>query len=260
MRSRIRQVATGRFGVDAEYLVHADEIQIKMAQGAKPGEGGQLMSSKVTEEIAQLRYCRSGIDLISPPPHHDIYSIEDLKQLIHDLRALHPAAKISVKLCAVTGIGTIAAGVVKAGADIIEIDGLEGSTGASTSFVAGARRAADRVGAARDAHGAYRPRVANAGHLAGRGWDQNRDRCAEVHVAGRRSGHDGDGVDDCAGVCALQSLPYGRLSDPDCGKLEPSSCSSRVGGACEAVFAGVRRRDRAQGSAARLHPPARAGG
>lgn len=131
LRSRIRQVATGRFGVDAEYLVHADELQIKMAQGAKPGEGGQLMSSKVTEEIAQLRYCRPGIDLISPPPHHDIYSIEDLKQLIHDLRAVHPDAKVSVKLCAVTGIGTIAAGVVKAGADIIEIDGLEGGTGAS---------------------------------------------------------------------------------------------------------------------------------
>ncbi len=131
MRSRIRQVATGRFGVDAEYLVNADEIQIKMAQGAKPGEGGQLMSAKVTAEIARLRYCRPGIDLISPPPHHDIYSIEDLKQLIYDLRAVNPAAKISVKLCAVTGIGTIAAGVVKAGADIIEIDGFEGSTGAS---------------------------------------------------------------------------------------------------------------------------------
>ena len=131
LRSRIRQVATGRFGVDAEYLVNADEIQIKMAQGAKPGEGGQLMSAKVTPEIAQLRYCRPGIDLISPPPHHDIYSIEDLKQLIADLRAVHPAARISVKLCAVTGIGTIAAGVVKAGANIIEIDGLEGSTGAS---------------------------------------------------------------------------------------------------------------------------------
>ncbi len=131
MRSRIRQVATGRFGVDAEYLVNADEIQVKMAQGAKPGEGGQLMSAKVTDEIARLRYCRPGIDLISPPPHHDIYSIEDLKQLIYDLRAVNPQAKISVKLCAVTGIGTIAAGVVKAGADIIEIDGVEGSTGAS---------------------------------------------------------------------------------------------------------------------------------
>ncbi|MBZ0270729.1 glutamate synthase large subunit [bacterium] len=131
MRSRIRQVATGRFGVDAEYLVNADEIQIKMAQGAKPGEGGQLMSSKVTPEIAALRYCRPGINLISPPPHHDIYSIEDLKQLIYDLRAINPDARVSVKLAAVTGIGTIAAGVVKAGADVIEIDGLEGSTGAS---------------------------------------------------------------------------------------------------------------------------------
>jgi glutamate synthase domain-containing protein 2/glutamate synthase domain-containing protein 1/glutamate synthase domain-containing protein 3 len=131
VRSRIRQVATGRFGVDAEYLVNADEIQIKMAQGAKPGEGGQLMSAKVTPEIARLRYCRPGIDLISPPPHHDIYSIEDLKQLVYDLRAVNPEARVSVKLCAVTGIGTIAAGVVKAGADVIEIDGLEGSTGAS---------------------------------------------------------------------------------------------------------------------------------
>jgi glutamate synthase domain-containing protein 2/glutamate synthase domain-containing protein 1 len=131
LRSRIRQVASGRFGVDAEYLVNADEIQIKMAQGAKPGEGGQLMATKVTDEIAKLRYCRPGIDLISPPPHHDIYSIEDLKQLINDLRAVNDSAKISVKLCAVTGIGAIAAGVVKAGADIIEIDGLEGGTGAS---------------------------------------------------------------------------------------------------------------------------------
>ena len=130
-RSRIRQVATGRFGVDAEYLVNADEIQIKMAQGAKPGEGGQLMAAKVTAEIARLRYCRPGIDLISPPPHHDIYSIEDLKQLVYDLRAVNPDARISVKLCAVTGIGTIAAGVVKAGAELIEIDGLEGGTGAS---------------------------------------------------------------------------------------------------------------------------------
>ncbi len=130
-RSRIRQVASGRFGVDAEYLVNADEIQIKMAQGAKPGEGGQLMGKKVTTEIAEIRYAKPGTDLISPPPHHDIYSIEDLAQLIYDLKSLKPGLVVSVKLVAVENIGTIAVGVAKAGADIIEIDGIDGGTGAA---------------------------------------------------------------------------------------------------------------------------------
>jgi glutamate synthase domain-containing protein 2/glutamate synthase domain-containing protein 1/glutamate synthase domain-containing protein 3 len=130
-RSRIRQVASGRFGVDAEYLVNADEIQIKMAQGAKPGEGGQLMGKKVTAEIAEIRYGKPGNDLISPPPHHDIYSIEDLAQLIYDLKAVKPGVPVSVKLVAVENIGTIAVGVAKAGADIIEIDGIDGGTGAA---------------------------------------------------------------------------------------------------------------------------------
>ena len=130
-RSRIRQVASGRFGVDAEYLVNADEIQIKMAQGAKPGEGGQLMGKKVTKEIAEIRYGKPGTDLISPPPHHDIYSIEDLAQLIYDLKAVKPNVPVSVKLVAVENIGTIAVGVAKAGADIIEIDGIDGGTGAA---------------------------------------------------------------------------------------------------------------------------------
>ncbi len=130
-RSRIRQVASGRFGVDAEYLVNGDEIQIKMAQGAKPGEGGQLMGKKVTAEIAENRYARPGIDLISPPPHHDIYSIEDLAQLIADLKAVRPGVPVSVKLVAVENIGTIAVGVAKAGANVIEIDGLDGGTGAA---------------------------------------------------------------------------------------------------------------------------------
>ncbi|HVK08071.1 MAG TPA: glutamate synthase-related protein [Gemmataceae bacterium] len=130
-RSRIRQVASGRFGVDAEYLMNADEIQIKMAQGAKPGEGGQLMGKKVTKEIAEIRYGKPGNDLISPPPHHDIYSIEDLAQLIHDLKAVKPGVPVSVKLVAVENIGTIAVGVAKAGADIIEIDGIDGGTGAA---------------------------------------------------------------------------------------------------------------------------------
>ncbi len=130
-RSRIRQVASGRFGVDAEYLMNADELQIKMAQGAKPGEGGQLMGKKVTNEIASIRYAKPGTDLISPPPHHDIYSIEDLAQLIYDLKAIKPGVLVSVKLVAVNNIGTIAVGVAKAGADIIEIDGIDGGTGAA---------------------------------------------------------------------------------------------------------------------------------
>ncbi|MBY0459550.1 MAG: hypothetical protein K2V38_19695, partial [Gemmataceae bacterium] len=160
-RSRIRQIASGRFGVDAEYLVNADEVSIKMAQGAKPGEGGQLMGKKVTSEIAEIRFAKPGTDLISPPPHHDIYSIEDLAQLIYDLkaavrmrsaergtrnenqdgsvlhaefRAPHSAFQpvpVSVKLVAVENIGTIAVGVAKAGADIIEIDGIDGGTGAA---------------------------------------------------------------------------------------------------------------------------------
>ena len=130
-RSRIRQIASGRFGVDAEYLVNADEISIKMAQGAKPGEGGQLMGKKVTAEIAEIRFAKPGTDLISPPPHHDIYSIEDLAQLIYDLKAVKPNVPVSVKLVAVENIGTIAVGVAKAGADIIEIDGIDGGTGAA---------------------------------------------------------------------------------------------------------------------------------
>ena len=130
-RSRIRQIASGRFGVDAEYLVNADEISIKMAQGAKPGEGGQLMGKKVTTEIAEIRFAKPGTDLISPPPHHDIYSIEDLAQLIYDLKAAKPGTPVSVKLVAVENIGTIAVGVAKAGADIIEIDGIDGGTGAA---------------------------------------------------------------------------------------------------------------------------------
>ncbi len=130
-KSRIRQVASGRFGVDAEYLVNGDELQIKMAQGAKPGEGGQLMGKKVTSEIAEIRFSRPGTDLISPPPHHDVYSIEDLAQLIYDLKSICPDTPVSVKLVAVENVGTIAVGVAKAGADVIEIDGIGGGTGAA---------------------------------------------------------------------------------------------------------------------------------
>ena len=131
LRSAIKQVASGRFGVTAEYLVNADEIQIKIAQGAKPGEGGQLPGFKVDEVIAKTRHSIPGLSLISPPPHHDIYSIEDLAQLIFDLKNVNPRAKISVKLVAESGVGTIAAGVAKAKADLIVISGAEGGTGAS---------------------------------------------------------------------------------------------------------------------------------
>ena len=129
--SATKQVASGRFGVTTEYLVNADEIQIKVAQGAKPGEGGQLPGFKVDEVIARTRHSIPGISLISPPPHHDIYSIEDLAQLIFDLKNVNPRAKISVKLVAESGVGTIAAGVAKAKADLIVISGAEGGTGAS---------------------------------------------------------------------------------------------------------------------------------
>ncbi len=130
-RSHIRQLASGRFGVTATYLVQADEIQIKIAQGAKPGEGGQLPAHKVLPEIAAVRRTIPGVTLISPPPHHDIYSIEDLAQLIFDLKCLHPKARVSVKLVAGVGVGTIATGVAKAGADTIIISGHDGGTGAS---------------------------------------------------------------------------------------------------------------------------------
>ncbi|MEX1049218.1 MAG: glutamate synthase large subunit [Akkermansiaceae bacterium] len=140
-RSAIKQVASGRFGVTGEYLVNADEIQIKISQGAKPGEGGELPGSKVYPWIAKVRYSTPGVGLVSPPPHHDIYSIEDLSELIHDLKNANPRARINVKLVAEVGVGTIASGVAKAHADVILISGHDGGTGASPSssiFNAGA--------------------------------------------------------------------------------------------------------------------------
>ncbi|HET9652717.1 MAG TPA: glutamate synthase-related protein, partial [Usitatibacter sp.] len=131
MRSAIKQVAAGRFGVTTEYLVNADDLQIKMAQGAKPGEGGQLPGHKVSKYIARVRHTVPGVGLISPPPHHDIYSIEDLAQLIHDLKNVNPQARISVKLVSEIGVGTVAAGVAKAKADHVTISGFDGGTGAS---------------------------------------------------------------------------------------------------------------------------------
>ncbi|MGE5188647.1 MAG: glutamate synthase-related protein, partial [Gemmatimonadota bacterium] len=131
LRSKIKQVASARFGVTMEYLINADELQIKMAQGAKPGEGGQLPGHKVSAEIARVRHTTPGVTLISPPPHHDIYSIEDLAQLIYDLKSANPAARVSVKLVSEVGVGTVAAGVAKAKADLVLISGHDGGTGAS---------------------------------------------------------------------------------------------------------------------------------
>ncbi|MDP2706448.1 MAG: glutamate synthase-related protein [Burkholderiales bacterium] len=131
LKSKIKQVASGRFGVTAEYLASAEQIQIKMAQGAKPGEGGQLPGRKVSDYIAEIRYSTPGVELISPPPHHDIYSIEDLAQLIHDLKNANPSASISVKLVSEVGVGTVAAGVAKAKSDHVTISGHDGGTGAS---------------------------------------------------------------------------------------------------------------------------------
>ena len=131
MRSAIKQVASGRFGVTTEYLVNSDMMQIKMAQGAKPGEGGQLPGDKVNDVIAKVRHSTQGVGLISPPPHHDIYSIEDLAQLIFDLKNVNPEGQVSVKLVSEVGVGTVAAGVAKARADHVTISGYEGGTGAS---------------------------------------------------------------------------------------------------------------------------------
>src|SRR5438874_1950573 len=130
-RSAVKQVASGRFGVTSEYLVNADDLQIKMAQGAKPGEGGQLPGHKVYPWIAKTRHSTPGVGLISPPPHHDIYSIEDLAQLIHDLKNSNPSARVHVKLVAEVGVGTVAAGVAKAHSDVVLISGHDGGTGAS---------------------------------------------------------------------------------------------------------------------------------
>jgi glutamate synthase (NADPH/NADH) large chain len=130
-RSAIKQVASGRFGVTSNYLVNSDDIQIKISQGAKPGEGGQLPGNKVYPWIAKARYSTPGVGLISPPPHHDIYSIEDLAQLIHDLKNANKNARVHVKLVAEVGVGTVAAGVSKAHADVVLISGHDGGTGAS---------------------------------------------------------------------------------------------------------------------------------
>ena len=175
-RSAIKQVASARFGVTSEYLVNADDLQIKMAQGAKPGEGGQLPGPKVYPWIAKVRHSTPGVTLISPPPHHDIYSIEDLAQLIYDLKNANPLARIHVKLVAEVGVGTIAAGVAKAHADVVLISGHDGGTGASP--LTAIKHSGIPVGARarRDAAGADAEQPARSHRRAGRRPAEDRPR------------------------------------------------------------------------------------
>ena len=185
---RIKQVASGRFGVTAEYAAYADELQIKIAQGSKPGEGGQLPGHKVSEEIARLRHTVAGVALISPPPHHDIYSIEDLAQLIFDLKQVNPRAAVSVKLVAESGVGLVAAGVVKALADVVHVSGADGGTGASPLTSIKNAGAPWELGPGRDAAGARRQRPSRPGARPHRRRLQDRPRRTPGRAA--RSGRD----------------------------------------------------------------------
>ena len=185
-RSAIKQVASGRFGVTSEYLVNADDIQIKMAQGAKPGEGGQLPGHKVYPWIAKTRHSTPGVGLISPPPHHDIYSIEDLAQLIHDLKNANPSARVHVKLVAEVGVGTVAAGVAKAHADVVLISGHDGGTGARAADLAQARRRPVGARPGRDPADAAAQRPARPHRRAGRRPAQDRPRRRHRRAARRR--------------------------------------------------------------------------
>ena len=185
-RSAIKQVASGRFGVTSRYLVNADDLQIKMAQGAKPGEGGQLPGTKVYPWIAKTRHSTPGVGLISPPPHHDIYSIEDLKQLIYDLKNANDEARIHVKLVSEQGVGTIAAGVAKAHADVILISGHDGGTGAAPLDLAEARRDALGARSGRDAPDIRRERSAQSSGPPDRRAAEDRPRRHRRRAVGGR--------------------------------------------------------------------------
>ena len=204
--SKIKQVASGRFGVTPAYLMSADELQIKMAQGSKPGEGGQLPGHKVTAEIARIRHTTPGVALISPPPHHDIYSIEDLAQLIFDLKQVNPAAAVSVKLVAEAGVGTIAAGVAKGHADLIHLSGYNGGTGASPLSSIKNAGGAWEVGLAETQQTLLVNGLRGRVQGARRRWVQDRPRRRDRRAAGRRRvqlrhrGVGGRGLQDGAAV------------------------------------------------------------
>ena len=254
-RSAIKQVASGRFGVTSEYLVSADDLQIKMAQGAKPGEGGQLPGHKVYPWIARTRHSTPGVGLISPPPHHDIYSIEDLKQLIHDLKNANPRARVHVKLVAEVGVGTVAAGVSKAKADVVLISGHDGGTGASpltslkhagapwelglaetqqTLLLNGLR---DRIVVQTDGQLKTGPRRGRR-RAAGRGGVRLRHRAARRerlrddaglpprHVPGRRGDAEPGAPRPASPAGRSSSSPSSSTSPRRCGSCSPSSGSA----------------------------------
>src|SRR5262249_795353 len=186
-RSAVKQVASGRFGVTSEYLVNATDLQIKMAQGAKPGEGGQLPGGKVYPWIAKVRFAMPGVQLISPPPHHDIYSIEDIKQLIHDLKNANPEARVHVKLVAEIGVGTVAAGVAKAFSDVVLISGHDRAPAASPRPpLDQARRRAVGAGPGRDATGPGAEQASRPHRGPGRRPDEDRTRRPHRGAARRR--------------------------------------------------------------------------
>ena len=226
-RSAIKQVASGRFGVNINYLVNADQLQIKMAQGAKPGEGGQLPGHKVDPYIAKIRFTTPGVGLISPPPHHDIYSIEDLKQLIYDLRCANPSAQVSVKLVAEMGVGTVAAGVAKCNADHVLISGHDGGTGASPLSLDPLRRHPVGDRARRDAADARPERPALADLGADRRPAEDRPRRRDRRAARRRRdglldrAADRDGLRDDARL-PPEHLP-GRDRDAGSGAARAAS-------------------------------------
>jgi glutamate synthase domain-containing protein 2/glutamate synthase domain-containing protein 1 len=254
-RSRIRQVGSGRFGVDARYLVHADEIQIKIGQGAKPGEGGMLPAAKVTEEIARIRKTQVGVMLISPPPHHDIYSIEDLAQLIYDLRQVHPHARVSVKIPAVTDIGTIAVGIAKAGDGRDRRLRLRGWHRRGLVLQHRARRAAARARAVRDPPGAGGQRHPPPRAPARRRRDQVRPRRGHGAGARRRRGLARHLADDRRAVHLLPRLLQGELPGGDHHAVRPDRPAPHDGkeGSRPGRAAPRRRGGALRGRAARRH-------
>ncbi len=230
-RSAIKQVASGRFGVTSHYLTNCTDIQIKMAQGAKPGEGGQLPGHKVYPWVAEVRHSTPGVGLISPPPHHDIYSIEDLAQLIHDLKNANPQARVHVKLVSENGVGTVAAGVSKAHADVVLISGHDGGTGATPLTSMKHAGAPWELGPGRDPADVAAQRSSRPHRRAGRRAAQDRPRRRGRRAARRRGvrlrhrAAGGVGLHHDAGL-PPRHLP-GRRGHPEPGAARSGSPASR---------------------------------
>ena len=229
--SKIKQVASGRFGVTPEYLINAEVLQIKIAQGAKPGEGGQLPGHKVNDMIARLRFARPGVGLISPPPHHDIYSIEDLAQLIFDLKQINPQALVSVKLVAEPGVGTVAAGVAKAYADLITVSRLRRRHRREPAVLDQVRRHAVGAGTRRNAPDAARQRAAAPRAAADRRRPEDRARRDQGRHHRRRELRLRHRADGGAGLQVPAHLSSQQLRD----RASPRSttcCAPSTSSAC----------------------------